>query len=452
MTSHSSYRPGPEISITGAWAHPTVCNLGDTIPLMLTISTSITSPSDYERLPIDLTLVLDRSASMAGERLELVKDVTLEAAEFLGPDDTFSVVMFESMAQELILPSPGTIDSRRRLAAALRDVEPGGSTNLHAGWQTGSEHLGDLMQWEETPHIHRAVLVTDGIANAGLTDPQTLTVHANILRQRGITTSTMGIGYGFNEVLLSDIAEAGGGNFTYISRPDEVKEFFQWEVCGLLDVALPQPRLKLTLPSGMRARLINPFPSQYDGADLLVALRDLGVRDTLTLVFDVWTQPGEPGELPEPRVEIELPHCPDTHGRVGTIFDPLYRVEPQELSRFAPNMDVQVQAACFRADRHHRVALRVEREERFNDAREFFGSVVRTLEDAPPTEKIIAEQQEAMYLFASAGNLGENTRKERVFWAMHRSRGHVTNRPKPIRGPEVDSPVSPVPPRRPPAH
>jgi len=424
MTAHSP--SGPDISITGVWERPAAHHLGDTNTLMVTITTSMPDPRHRERLPIDLALVLDRSGSMAGEKLALVKQAILEAVEHLGPEDTFSVVMFESAVQELVMPTPGTADSRQRLAAALREVQAGGGTNLHGGWLTGCEHLGTLMRWEGIPHVHRTVVLTDGLANVGITDPHALTVQADALRQRGITTSTMGVGFGFNEVLLSSMAEAGGGTFAYISRPHELMEFFHREVCGLLDVALPQPRLTLTLPPGMHATLVNPFPVRQDGMDLVIDLRDLTAMDTLTLVLDATLAPGEPGMLPAPRAKIELPHSPGTHGRLLTSFDPLPLVSMGEAEGVSADRDVQVQAARLRADRHHRDAMRLDREGRVDEAREILGKAAMMLAAAPLTEDIVAEQDETLYLFESVGRLGENARKARVYRAMRRSRGHAS--------------------------
>ena len=203
-------------------------------------------------------------------------------------------------------------------------------------------------------------------------------------------------------------------------------EFFQREVCGLLDVVLPQPRLTLTLPPGMRATLVNPFPSWHDGCCLTVDLRDMAALDTLTLVFDVMTQPGEISPIDPPSVKVGLHHDPDTGPRVDATFESLRRVEVRELAGMPSNTDVQVQAARLRADRHHREAMRLDREGRVDEAREIFNRAMRTLDAAPPTEDIVAERKEAMLLFESVGNLSENARKDRVFRAMYRSRGHLS--------------------------
>ena len=92
---HSDDRQPPAFRVTGTWERPVVSRHGDTTTLLLTVATA-PDASGRTRLPIDLALVLDRSGSMTGEKLRLVKQATLEAVEHLGIDDTFSVVMFEA--------------------------------------------------------------------------------------------------------------------------------------------------------------------------------------------------------------------------------------------------------------------------------------------------------------------------------------------------------------------
>lgn len=411
--------------IDGRWERAGVSRHGDGLALMVTVSTRPTGAAP-ERLPIDLALVLDRSGSMAGEKLELVKQATLEAVEHLGIDDTVSVVMFETAVQELLLPSPVTPETHARLAACLREVLPGGSTNLQGGWLTGCEHLAGLMAWEETPHLHRAVVLTDGLANVGVTDPLALTTQAGALRERGITTSTMGVGYGFNEVLLSGMAEAGGGSFAYISHPDELAAYFRREVGDLLGVAVPQPRLHVTFPPGLRATLVNPFPVERAGSRITVNLRDMGASDTVTLVFDVSVAPGESrGDGLEPLARIEAAQLPGADPVTTVRFSPLRRVNGREVARFMPDEQVQVEAARLRVDRDHREALRLDREGRVDDARVIFSQAMRTLATAPSTPEILAEREEARVLLESAGRIGENARKARVHRAMRRSRGQA---------------------------
>src|SRR5690606_16078104 len=97
-----------------------------------------------------------------------------------------------------------------------RSVEARGSTNLSGGWLTACQQLAAGARSNGTVRVQRSLLPTDGLANEGITNPRELVTHATELRKRGIDTTTIGVGRHFDEMLLSGLAEAGGGAFEYI--------------------------------------------------------------------------------------------------------------------------------------------------------------------------------------------------------------------------------------------
>lgn len=413
-----------QLDITGTWERAAVSRHGVSTTLMLTIGASTTqSPRDADRLPVDLALAIDRSGSMAGDKLELVKRATLEAVGHLGPRDTFSVVLFDTEVDVLMPLMLATGDNRDRLGSLLRDVDAGSMTCLSGGWLTGCELLGERMGGDTTPHLRRVVLLTDGLANIGIIDPHHLMTHAGALRERGIITSTMGVGYGFDEVLLGGMAEAGGGNFRYVGAPDELSAFFRNEIGGLLDVVAQQPKLRITFPPGMRGELVNQFPVHRIGKEVTVDLADLRADDTIALIFDISVRPGEVGTTFQPTLLVEAPHRPDIVTLVNQSVETLTRVRARDLGQYDVRPDVQRRSAQIHADRNHREALRLDREGRFEDARVLHGQARSALFAAPDSPEIIAERTEAEYLYRSVGQLSEHDRKDRVSRAMHRSRG-----------------------------
>lgn len=413
-----------QFDITGAWERTAVSRHGDSTTLMITINASgAETPQDTDRLPIDLALVLDRSGSMHGDKLELVKQATLEAVDHLGQRDSFSVVLFDTDVQVLMPMVPAIDASQDRLATLLRDVEANATTCLSGGWLTGCELLAEQMTAGSPPHLRRAVVLTDGLANVGIIDPHQLMTHAGALRQRGIITSTMGVGYGFDEVLLGGMAQAGGGNFRYVGSPIALAAFFRNEIGGLLDVIAPQPRLHITFPPGMRGQLVNQFPINRVGKELIIDLADLRAGDTTTLIFDISVRAGEVGTIFQPVIAMELPHQRDRNTRVRESVEFLSRTRARDVLQHEPRPHVQQIAAQLRADRDHREAMRLDREGRLEEARTVFAHARDSLLAAPDSDEIIAERAEAQRLYSAVGHHDEHTRKDRVHRAMQRSRG-----------------------------
>jgi len=224
------------------------------------------------RTPVNLAFVLDRSGSMAGRgKLELAKQGVLEALDRLDPGDRFAIVTYDDHIDVVIASTFASAEARHTAAHALRAIEPRGSTDLAGGWLRGAEqvagHLG-------VGSVDRVLLLTDGLANVGITDPAVLAGHAAELRARGVATSTIGVGEDFDESLLQAMADAGGGHFYFAGSLPEIRDHLTSEVGEALQVVARDVVLRVTLP-GATVRPLTPHPSETDGDHTQVRLGDL---------------------------------------------------------------------------------------------------------------------------------------------------------------------------------
>lgn len=211
------------------------------------------------RPPINVALVLDRSGSMAGEPLEAARDAACRFAGFLGPNDRISVVAFDDQVLTVVPPSPGGDPS---VPLIIRSIESGGQTNLSGGWLKGHE----LAESARVEGVNRVVLLTDGQANAGITEPSRLADLARGAAGKGVGTSCFGFGPAFNLELLQLMAAGGRGNYWYIETNDQMTPVFEEEIEGL--VALAAQNLEVEL------RLLHP------GASGVTFLQDYAVTRT----------------------------------------------------------------------------------------------------------------------------------------------------------------------------
>jgi Ca-activated chloride channel family protein len=188
-------------------------------------------PADLPaRPPLNLALVLDRSGSMAaGGKLEAARDAAIFAVEQLLPTDRVSVTTFDD-AVATIVPSTLAAD-RAGIVARLRAIRPGGTTALHPAWKAGVEQV--------RPHVrpgalNRVLLLSDGLANVGLTEPDAIATEARRAQAEGITTSTIGVGADYNEDLMEAMARAGDGNYYYVEAAAQLADLFASELRGLM--------------------------------------------------------------------------------------------------------------------------------------------------------------------------------------------------------------------------
>ena len=260
------------------------------------------APRRSERLPGNGALVLDRSGSMGGSKIRLAKEAVERAIATLDPRDRFSVVFYDDRIDVVVPSTTATGGARSAAREALRAVDARGSTNLFEGWMRGCEQVA-LHVGEDV--VSRALLLTDGLANVGVTDRFELETHAAELRRRGIATSTFGVGHDFDEALLEVLATAGGGNFYYIETATQIADFMTSELGEALEVVARDVRLEVTLPSGAQLEMLGPERVERTGPHgWTVAVGDLVARQEREVVLRVNFPQGTPGDIADVTVTV----------------------------------------------------------------------------------------------------------------------------------------------------
>lgn len=187
--------------------------------------------AEVPRLPLNLSLVLDRSGSMGGTPLKQALKAAQLLVDRLAEADTLSIVTYDDTVRTIF--GPALVEDKKAIKELLRKVRAGGITNLSGGWQQGCEHVKSAMGKES---VNRVLLLTDGQANMGITAVPELVKLANAEAAAGVVTTTLGFGAYFNEDLLIGMADAAGGNFYFIQSPADAAEVFGIEVDGLASV------------------------------------------------------------------------------------------------------------------------------------------------------------------------------------------------------------------------
>jgi Ca-activated chloride channel family protein len=435
VMSQQRVNPGPDaasgLDVEVRWEKPVVAVSGGNATLSIQLRAREASARGGRRAPIDVAFIVDRSGSMAGEKLALVKEAVNVAAGHLRDADQAALVVYDNAVDTLQPLQPATPRAKTALRLALHGVDAGGSTDLSSGWLTGCGEIGRTIAHSTgaadhpAVRIRRALLLTDGLANGGITDPGEMATHAGELRKRGISTTTLGVGLDFDEVMLSGMAEAGGGNFQFIDAPDQLKGFFERELRELLTIAAAGLTLTLTLPHGVRADLVNALPAERRGKQIEVATGDLPAGDELDLVFALRVAPGAAGATHQLGLDLAWSDPAADARRTRSVdVPPLVLVDDATLDQTMADTIVVERAAVQRATAGRREALSLDRAGRHSEARVRMRDAAAMLQAAPMTARI-REDLELTERFAAAPEApyGAYERKAAAFHNARRTRG-----------------------------
>lgn len=257
--------------------------IGDPRHLMVRIQVPIYTGMK-QRSAISAALVIDRSGSMDGHKLESAKKAVLEAMQRLTDKDIAAVVTYDDDVQVLLPSGPMTADRRSKISESLGKIESGGNTNMISGWLTGCAQA-DV---HREGRLGRCLLLTDGLANVGISDPVIIARHAMELRERGMVTSTFGVGDNFDESMLVGLAESGGGNFHDIASGKDISAAIERELGEALEVAYADVQLVLAPSPGMSLKPLSPwYICAADSGALTLRLPDLIHGQQLDIPFRV---------------------------------------------------------------------------------------------------------------------------------------------------------------------
>jgi Ca-activated chloride channel homolog len=208
---------------------PAICSDRDSILDLIVRILVPRGEVPLKRPMINLGLVMDCSNSMTGEHFERLQQAIQYAVRHLQVSDRVSVIQFSDQARVLV-PSIQVID-KRKIVDTVAQIKPKSSTALYAGWVTGATQVGQHFQ---TDALNRVIILSDGFANIGETNADTIALDVSGLAQRGVSTTTVGVGHRVQTDLLAAIAWAGGGHYHELKTVDTLQTIFQTELTALM--------------------------------------------------------------------------------------------------------------------------------------------------------------------------------------------------------------------------
>jgi Ca-activated chloride channel homolog len=233
------------------------------------------------RIPLNISIVIDRSGSMQGIKLGYAKKAAKNIIDQLNEQDIVSIVVYDNDIDTI--QGPVHIIDRERIKSKIDAIIARASTNLWGGTEQGYSFVKRNVA---PAFVNRVLLISDGQANVGLTDSALIRTRVQKYKDdQGISLSTFGVGLDYNETLMTDMAETGAGNYYFIDAPSKMTSIFDNELNGLLNVAAQNAELRIRIPKGGTVGKGDPLQYQQKGNEIAINLKDLSPEETKAILF-----------------------------------------------------------------------------------------------------------------------------------------------------------------------
>jgi Ca-activated chloride channel family protein len=312
-------------------------------------------------LPINLCLVLDRSGSMSGSKIDNLRDATMQVIDLLQPQDYLSVIFFNNR-HEVAFPSQQIGDPTQRagLKTNVARLSAGGGTNMAPAMEAGLAELRKQMSFTggapaQGGQVNRLVLLTDGITEK----EKRCLDQAEQAARIGVPITALGIGKDWNDKLMQEIGKVSGGDSDYISSAEQIRNHFTRTVQQMQAVALQRVSMNLRPALGIEVRSVyrvHPLisrlqPDRTADRGLLVPLGELerGYGQTLLVELVVPSRPAGSYRVAQVEVDYDVPQAGLTSQQANMDLLLNYSHDPAAVSRPNPTvMNIVEKVSAFK--------------------------------------------------------------------------------------------------------
>ncbi|MCP4174075.1 MAG: VWA domain-containing protein [Fuerstiella sp.] len=246
--------------------------------------------SDRRRAGVNLAIVMDKSGSMQGEKIKRAREAAIDAIKLLSPDDIVSIITYDSTVNVLV-PSTKLTD-KQAVITAINGIASGGNTALFAGVSKGAAEVRKFLDRER---VNRVILLSDGLANVGPSSPGELGSLGKSLIKENISVSTLGLGLGYNEDLMVQLAGASGGNHLFIEDASELVDIFRREFDDVLSVVAQEVDVRISIPKGIRPVRVLGNDADINGQDIVTRLAQIYSEQDKYVIVEVELAAAETG-------------------------------------------------------------------------------------------------------------------------------------------------------------
>jgi Ca-activated chloride channel family protein len=286
----SHFQAGKTLMVEGRLGHAVLPANTDN-ETFLFVDVSAANAVARNPAPLDLSIVIDRSGSMAGKRLTNALAAARTAIQRLRDGDVVSVVSFNTGVDVVVKPTVVDSTSRARMLGQLASIRAGGDTCISCGIDTAMRLLG-----ERDNMINRILVLSDGQPTAGVRDVDGFRRIAENCRRMGAAVTTIGVDVSYDEKVMSVLARSSNGHHFFVADPAGLPPIFDQEMASLTKTIANRAELTVDLAPGVFAEHVYDRVTSGNGSQLIVPLGTFSAGDHKTLLVRLRVPRGETGE------------------------------------------------------------------------------------------------------------------------------------------------------------
>lgn len=397
------------LKLTSALSHGYVAK-GPSNDVYATVDVEAIKFQGDARPPLNIALVIDRSGSMSGEKLEHAKEAARKLVNGLSEQDRLAIISYGTDVTVDFGSRPVSAENRPHMLSAIDGIAVNGGTNLSGGYERGLE---EVKRWKSDKSINRVLLMSDGNANIGVTYLPELERMARQGLSDGASLTSVGVGLDYNEDLMTRMANEGAGNYYFVDNFSKTATVLEQEMKGLSKTVARNASVMLTLAPGVKLQNLYGYPFRQSGQTVMIPLAEFYSEQTKNILLKL----SVPGDMDNKRpvMDVQLSYSDVTKDAEAHQRSSLHAVTTSDAAMLSTAVDVKVISRV----------QQVEVANTFQEAMNKYESG-----DASAANDLITRTQRQMReRRAKFGSLGKDADFDRVDQEMDKLKGSINAAP-----------------------
>jgi len=251
--------------------------------------------------PVAVALVIDRSGSMGGLKLELAKVAAIHVVHMLDDNDVISVYAFDDKIKEIVGPTI-VYGKKEKIVSRIHKIKVGGATDIYSALRRARISMAQFAQ----SYVTRIILLTDGMPTYGVTDHDQIVGESERAYGQGISVIALGIGKKYDECLLSRMADASNGYFEHISDVRTLPQIFEYYVRESTNVIARNTIVEILPADNVKVEILGRSSSLTEKGSITVDIGDVYASSIMNLYGYIILPPKDLGKAKVMQVHVRF--------------------------------------------------------------------------------------------------------------------------------------------------